>query len=109
MTGLPIPSIATCIEAVSKASGVTRQDILSARRGRAVARPRQVVMWVAVRTTARTLSEIGRIMSRDHTTVIHAIRTIDRLRASGDIWVTRLSNEALHKVTADPRQEEMAI
>ncbi|MGF1561444.1 MAG: chromosomal replication initiator protein DnaA [Geminicoccaceae bacterium] len=55
-------------------------DLLSARRSRAVARPRQVAMFLAKQLTPRSLPEIGRQFgNRDHTTVMHAVRTIERL------------------------------
>ncbi len=57
-------------------------DLISARRARAVARPRQVAMFLCKNLTARSLPEIGRgFGGRDHTTVIHAIRKIEELRA----------------------------
>ena len=56
-------------------------DMLSARRARAVARPRQVAMYLAKQLTPRSLPEIGRKFGgRDHTTVMHAIRRIEELR-----------------------------
>ena len=55
-------------------------DMHSARRARAVARPRQVAMYLAKQLTARSLPEIGRKFGgRDHTTVMHAVRRIDEL------------------------------
>ncbi|HMK67510.1 MAG TPA: helix-turn-helix domain-containing protein, partial [Stellaceae bacterium] len=58
-------------------------DMFSARRARAVARPRQVAMWFCKQLTPRSLPEIGRKFGdRDHTTVMHAIRKIDELRIS---------------------------
>jgi chromosomal replication initiator protein len=57
-------------------------DMHSARRARAVARPRQVAMYLAKQLTPRSLPEIGRKFGgRDHTTVMHAIRRIEELRA----------------------------
>lgn len=62
---------------------VRHNDLLSARRSRAIARPRQIAMYLAKRMTPRSLPEIGRKFGgRDHTTVIHAVRQIDKLRAS---------------------------
>jgi chromosomal replication initiator protein len=56
-------------------------DLLSARRARQVARPRQVAMFLAKTLTSRSLPEIGRKFGgRDHTTVIHAVRKIEELR-----------------------------
>ena len=56
-------------------------DLLSARRAREVARPRQVAMYLAKRLTQRSLPEIGRRFGgRDHTTVMHAVKRIEELR-----------------------------
>ncbi|MDR3518616.1 MAG: chromosomal replication initiator protein DnaA [Azospirillaceae bacterium] len=57
-------------------------DMHSARRARAVARPRQVAMYLSKQLTARSLPEIGRKFGgRDHTTVMHAVRKVDELRS----------------------------
>jgi chromosomal replication initiator protein len=56
-------------------------DLVSARRARAVARPRQIAMYLAKRLTTRSLPEIGRKFGgRDHSTVIHAVRRVEQLR-----------------------------
>jgi len=48
-----------------------------------VARPRQVAMYLAKKLTPRSLPEIGRRFGgRDHTTVMHAVKRIEELRAS---------------------------
>ena len=58
-------------------------EMYSARRARAVARPRQVAMYLAKQLTPRSLPEIGRKFGgRDHTTVMYAVRKIDELRAT---------------------------
>ena len=58
-------------------------DMHSARRARAVARPRQVAMYLCKQLTPRSLPEIGRKFGgRDHTTVMHAVRKIEELRTS---------------------------
>ncbi|MEM1344920.1 MAG: chromosomal replication initiator protein DnaA [Pseudomonadota bacterium] len=58
-------------------------DITSSRRARAVARPRQVAMYLSKTLTAKSLPEIGRgFGGRDHTTVIHAVRKIEELLAT---------------------------
>ena len=59
---------------------LTRDEMLSTRRSRAVARPRQIAMYLAKSLTPRSLPEIGRRFDRDHTTVLHAVRTVERLR-----------------------------
>jgi chromosomal replication initiator protein len=61
-------------------------DMYSARRARAVARPRQVAMYLAKHLTSRSLPEIGRKFGgRDHTTVMHAVKKIDELRQDDNI------------------------
>ena len=58
-------------------------DMHSARRARAVARPRQVAMYLCKQLTPRSLPEIGRKFGgRDHTTVMHAVRKIEELLAA---------------------------
>lgn len=55
-------------------------DMVSARRMRSIARPRQVAMYLAKKYTSRSLSEIGRRFGgKDHTTIIHAVRRIEKL------------------------------
>lgn len=56
-------------------------DMYSKKRTRAIARPRQIAMWLSRELTSHSLPEIGDIFGgRDHTTVIHACRTIVSLR-----------------------------
>ncbi len=58
-------------------------DMVSARRARAVARPRQVAMYLAKQLTSRSLPEIGKKFgNRDHTTVMHACTRINELIAA---------------------------
>jgi chromosomal replication initiator protein len=58
-------------------------EMTSDRRARAVARPRQVAMYLAKQLTTRSLPEIGRKFGgRDHTTVMHAVRKIDELKGT---------------------------
>ncbi|ABD24450.1 chromosomal replication initiator protein DnaA [Novosphingobium aromaticivorans DSM 12444] len=61
---------------------VDRTEMASKRRARAVVRPRQVAMYLAKVLTPRSYPEIGRKFGgRDHSTVIHAVRLIEELRA----------------------------
>lgn len=61
---------------------IRKAEMTSARRAREVARPRQVAMYLSKQLTPRSLPEIGRRFGgRDHTTVIHAVRQIEKLRA----------------------------
>jgi chromosomal replication initiator protein len=56
-------------------------DLFSPKRTRAIARPRQVAMWLAKDLTAHSYPMIGDAFGgRDHTTVLHAVRKIDSLR-----------------------------
>jgi chromosomal replication initiator protein len=55
-------------------------EMTSDRRARAIARPRQVAMFLAKQLTNRSLPEIGRRFGRDHTTVMHAVRRIEELK-----------------------------
>ena len=64
-------------------------DLISERRNRAIARPRQAAMWLAKQLTTRSLPDIGRRFGgRDHTTVLHAVRRIEELKA-GDAQLAR--------------------
>ena len=65
---------------VSNYFNIPLTDMLSQRRSRPLARPRQIAMYLAKKMTTRSLPEIGRrFANRDHTTVIHAVKTITRL------------------------------
>jgi len=70
-------------KATSEHFGLKQADLISAGRARALARPRQAAMWLAKQLTTRSLPDIGRRFGgRDHTTVLHAVRRIDELRAA---------------------------
>jgi chromosomal replication initiator protein len=65
---------------VSEHWNIRLTDMSSARRARAVARPRQVAMYLAKQLTSRSLPEIGRKFgNRDHTTVMHAVQRVTEL------------------------------
>jgi chromosomal replication initiator protein len=71
-------SIQTIIDAVTDFYGVKLSDLQSKRRHRSITVPRQVCMYLARKRTGYSLEEIGGYFGgRDHTTVMHAIRTID--------------------------------
>ncbi len=66
--------------AVSRHYNVSRTELLSNRRKRAIVRPRQIAMYLAKTLTLRSLPEIGRRFGgRDHTTVLHAVKKIEGL------------------------------
>ena len=56
-------------------------DLTSSRRTRSIARPRQIAMYLSKELTTRSYPEIGRMFGgKDHTTIIHAYRRIEKLR-----------------------------
>lgn len=62
------------------AYGITMADILSARRTRDVVKPRQIAMYLAKTMTLKSLPDVGRRFGgRDHTTVLFAVRKIERM------------------------------
>jgi len=66
-------------------------DMVSKRRARAVARPRQVAMYLSKKMTKRSLPDIGRRFGgRDHTTVMHAVKRIDALRLEDAAFNTQI-------------------
>ena len=70
---------------VSNYYNINTEDLISSRRLRSFARPRQVAMYLAKKLTSRSLPEIGRKFGgRDHTTVIHAVKKIDQLKSEND-------------------------
>ena len=70
---------------VSNYFNIPLSEMLSQRRSRPLARPRQIAMFLSKKMTTRSLPEIGRRFSnRDHTTVIHAVKTITRLSEQDD-------------------------
>jgi chromosomal replication initiator protein len=76
-------------KATAEHFGLKQADLISERRNRAIARPRQAAMWLAKQLTTRSLPDIGRRFGgRDHTTVLHAVRRIDELRVA-DVQLSR--------------------
>jgi chromosomal replication initiator protein len=67
------------------------EDLVSQRRHRAVARPRQIAMYFCKRLTRRSFPDIGqRFGGRDHTTVMHAVKRIEELAASDASFAAEL-------------------
>lgn len=85
------PKVGDIIRAVCRHFDITRNDILSQRRDRRVVRPRQIGYFLCKKLTQTSLPEIGRrFAGRDHTSILHGIRVIERLverddRAAADI------------------------
>ena len=78
---------------VSNFFNISLNEMLSQRRSRPLARPRQIAMYLAKQLTTRSLPEIGRrFANRDHTTVIHAVKTIKRLSEKDDEMKRNISH-----------------
>ncbi|MFN7303346.1 MAG: chromosomal replication initiator protein DnaA [Phenylobacterium sp.] len=85
-------------KAVAEHYGLKQADIVSERRARIVARPRQAAMWIAKQITTRSLPDIGRRFGgRDHTTVLHAVRRIEALKQE-DVVLARDLDAIIRKL-----------
>jgi chromosomal replication initiation ATPase DnaA len=73
----PEMKIREVIDLVVDITGVPHSDILSPKRDRVTARARQMVMWKAHKE-GHSLPAIGRVLGRDHTSVLHGVRQINR-------------------------------
>lgn len=77
-SGFASPTIQAIIDAITAYYNIKLADLLSKRRHKSIAMPRQVAMYLARKHTRYSLEEIGGYFGgRDHTTVMHAVRTID--------------------------------
>ncbi len=65
------------IQAVADFYRLTLKDLRSTRRDRAIVRPRQLAMYLTKQLTPMALPDIAKFFERDHTTVIHAVKTIE--------------------------------
>ena len=79
---------------------ISKNEMLSARRSRYLVRPRQTAIYLAKLLTSKSLPEIGRSFSnRDHTTVIHSVKTIEKLRKQDkelNLNIDNLKNKILY-------------
>lgn len=71
--------IGTIIKAVAAEYGLVEANILSSRRDRLIARPRQVCYWIAKRVAGVSVAQIGRDMGKDHTTIMFGVKAIKGL------------------------------
>ena len=85
---------------VCKFFKISKNEMLSSRRSRYLVRPRQTAIYLAKSLTSKSLPEIGRAFSdRDHTTVIHSVKTIQKLRKDDNdlsINIDNLKNKILY-------------
>ena len=66
---------------VCKFFKISKNEMLSSRRSRYLVRPRQTTIYLTKILTTKSLPEIGReISNREHTTIIHSVKTIEKLK-----------------------------
>ncbi len=86
---------------VCKYFKISKNEMLSPRRSRYLVRPRQTAIYLAKMLTSKSLPEIGRsFANRDHTTVIHSVKTIEKLRKEDNelnLSIDSLKNKILYK------------
>tara|TARA_B100000945_G_scaffold317127_1_gene319376 strand:+ start:171 stop:1586 length:1416 start_codon:yes stop_codon:yes gene_type:complete len=86
---------------VCKYFKISKNEMLSPRRSRYLVRPRQTAIYLAKMLTSKSLPEIGRAFSnRDHTTVIHSVKTIEKIRKEDNdlnFNIDTLKNKILYK------------
>ena len=98
------PSIAEIQARICERYSLRAIDMVSARRSRYVARPRQIAMFLCRELTTRSLPQIGRAFGgRDHTTVMHACRQIERLRGE-DAGIAAAVDELTDQLSQPPRE-----
>jgi chromosomal replication initiator protein len=85
---------------VCKFFKISKNEMLSSRRSRYLVRPRQTAIYLTKILTSKSLPEIGREFSnRDHTTIIHSVRTIEKLKEKDAEMVeniNKLKNQILY-------------
>ena len=86
---------------VCKFFKISKNEMLSSRRSRYLVRPRQTAIYLTKILTTKSLPEIGREFSnRDHTTIIHSVRTIEKLKEKNPDMsdnISKLKNIILYK------------
>ena len=85
---------------VCKFFKISKNEMLSSRRSRYLVRPRQTAIYLTKILTSKSLPEIGREFSnRDHTTIIHSVKTIEKLKEKDQNMVdniNKLKNQILY-------------
>ena len=85
---------------VCKFFKISKNEMLSSRRSRYLVRPRQTAIYLTKILTSKSLPEIGREFSnRDHTTIIHSVKTIEKLKDKDPVMVeniNKLKNQILY-------------
>lgn len=79
------------IDAVTSFYNVKLQDLQSRRRHKSITEPRQICMWLARKNTRFSLEEIGGYFGgRDHTTVMHSIKTVDGRSETDPVYAAQV-------------------
>tara|TARA_B100001057_G_scaffold152607_1_gene152673 strand:+ start:1467 stop:2885 length:1419 start_codon:yes stop_codon:yes gene_type:complete len=90
---------------VCKFFKISKNEMLSSRRSRYLVRPRQTAIYLTKVLTSKSLPEIGREFSnRDHTTIIHSVKTIEKLKEKDPEMVdniNKLKNQILYSNSQD--------
>ena len=90
---------------VCKFFKISKNEMLSSRRSRYLVRPRQTAIYLTKILTSKSLPEIGREFSnRDHTTIIHSVKTIEKLQEKDSEMVgniNKLKNQILYNNKSD--------
>ena len=85
---------------VCKYFKISKNEMLSSRRSRYLVRPRQTAIYLTKILTSKSLPEIGREFSnRDHTTIIHSVKTIEKIKEKDPEMVAninKLKNQILY-------------
>ena len=78
---------------VCKFFKISKNEMLSSRRSRYLVRPRQTAIYLTKILTSKSLPEIGREFSnRDHTTIIHSVKTIEKLKENDTELSSNINN-----------------
>jgi chromosomal replication initiator protein len=95
-------SIQDILDSITRFYDIKLTDLLSKRRHKSVTVPRQVGMWLSRKHTRFSLEEIGGYFGgRDHTTVMHAIKSINNKRESSTLFLretSRLEDQLSDKI-----------
>ena len=95
------PSVELILRVGCQHFGLTRSEVIADRRTQPLVRWRQIMFYVAKVKTERSFPDIGRRMGgRDHTTVLHAVRTIEAMIESGDAVIINHVNAVIAGVDA---------
>ena len=92
---------------VCKFFKISKNEMLSSRRSRYLVRPRQTAIYLTKILTSKSLPEIGREFSnRDHTTIIHSVKTIEKLKET-DPEVVNNINKLKNQILYNEKENEI--